>query len=189
MNATQLFRRQIAAIGIGVLGYLAVGTVLSQQRVETQAPTTESRLAALELKTQEITRGVGSFGRPYLQIGACVGIGTNASLACQRPEGEGAMLTVLTTQDRFAGYFEVTGVSAHTTPTTGVYASVSGPNPYQQVNIAVEGHARNSPWGNVALWADSQFALSSTLGQPVTTIGMTESNGNNQVLKFKVLAP
>ena len=168
---------------------LLIGLFLRPTTVRTQeGSSTEARLAALELKTSNITRGVNTWGRPYYQIDACVGI--NDSALCQRPDGAGAAFSVQAVRSRFAGYFEVTNITAGTTPTTAVYASVVQPNNTGQPSIAFEGHAKNNPnGGTVGLWADSQFSPFSPLGKTVTTVALTESDGDNKILRYHFLTP
>lgn len=102
-----------------------------------------------------------TFGRndedtvPYVMTQGRLGIMTD--YWCRQPIGQGAGLSVGTAIDRFAGYFEIDGVSCPTHPSTAVYGAVVASNPTQQ-NLAFEAHAQNAPHGNMAYYGDVQYA-------------------------------
>ena len=104
--------------------------------------TLEERVAALEAKTQDITRTVYA-GVPGLQINARLGVFTNFWL--NQPIGQGAAVSIGTNIDRYALYAEIDEESCPDHPSVAVFGSVVPASTTGQPHIAIQGQAGNAP--------------------------------------------
>ena len=143
----------------------------------------EARVAALEAKTQDITRGMSDDGKiPYLQINASVGLFTK--FWSEKPLGQGAALSIGTNVHRFGLYSEIdAGPDGNAVcpdhPSTAIYGAVVVPHRpgENQPNIAIEAHAANSPVGNLPFLGEYQFAPSPLVKTEGIRLAETDNSG------------
>ena len=151
----------------------------------------EARIKQLELKTQDITRGVSDDGKiPYLMIGARVGIFT--SYWAKKPIYQGAAFSIGNPIDPFGIYVEMESEKGFAPSLDGrrsaVYLATLGTNrPGEKTqNIGVEAHAANSSGGNIPYYVDYSLAEDSPFKAEGLRLVEVAENQSQKLLSLSV---